>query len=308
MKPRAKAKIKVEGLVPVKQRMKTTPLTKLEKKIVDKYMPIKSDMDLAIELGRTERQIARYRQQYLIQHSDVSMKVKDRNAAIDELHAQADWDSFKRQFSREELITFEQTYAEMMGQFKEVNYTEKEQIYSFINTKIFLQRHGIERMKCQKDMDRIERLLQTEHEKGQDYITAHAEMIMALEQELAAMRNASNSKTREYKDLMDKSQAILKDLKGTREQRIKKAEDSKHNILGLMKFLDEEDNRRAVGVEMMLADAAATVEKGRLIQFHTYMDKSVDKPLLTPDDDELLYSGKAAELDLDLDDTTNNGE
>ena len=171
-----------------------------------------------------------------------------------------------------------------MSQLKEVPYTEREQIFMYITTKIKLQRHNIDAVDAQKQIDRMERLLEAEYSQSEDHVNQNREQITEMENQLAAMRNASNSKTREYKDLMDKAQGMMKDLKVTRDQRIKRAEDSKHNISGLLKWLDEEENRRAVGVEMMLHDAAAEVERARLTELHTYQDKAVDQPILGPEE------------------------
>ncbi len=267
-----------------KSTNKTGVLSNDDKAYIQKFISLKSDAEMGKALNRSETQITRYRKEYMEQNADVSLKGVERIKWIDELHKDTEWENLRKQFTKEELISFENAYAEMMFQFKEVYYTEKEQIFSYITTKIKIVRHNIEVMKSQKDIERMERLLeetyvQLETEKG----SVDKDLLISLEQQLAAAKNASFSKTKEYKELSSQADSIMGKLKGTREQRIKKVEDSKHNILGLLKLLDDQESRQALGVELLLADAAAEQEKKRLTDYHTYADGSVDRPILLPE-------------------------
>jgi chromosome segregation ATPase len=76
---------------------------------------------------------------------------------------------------------------------------------------------------------------------------------------------------------------VLKDLKGTREQRVKNIETGKTSFVGLLKMLQDEDRRAAVGLELAMHQTAEAKELNRLTQLHTYMDGISDQPILTAD-------------------------
>ncbi len=268
---------------------KSGPLSNQEKEYVERFIQLKSDAEIGRAINRAEEQIARFRKEWIARQSQGNVKESDRLQYIDKLHKNYEWENLKKQFTKEELITFENTYAELMCQFEEVYYTEQEQIFSYITIKIKLQRHNIEVMRAQKDIERMERLLEDTYTKIEDEGGGNKEgreLLIGLEQQLAAAKNSSFTRTKEFKDLQDKFDGILKNLKATREQRIQKAEDARHNVIGLLKYLDEQENRKALGVELLLADAAVAQEKKRLTEYHTYLDGSVDKPMLLPEDDD----------------------
>ena len=77
---------------------------------------------------------------------------------------------------------------------------------------------------------------------------------------------------------------MLKDMKATREQRVKRFEDSKSSFGGFMTYLIANPAQtRAYGVEMEQMRMAMEKEKERLSAYHEYEDGIVDQPFLTPD-------------------------
>ena len=77
---------------------------------------------------------------------------------------------------------------------------------------------------------------------------------------------------------------MLKDLKGTREQRIKAIEDSKMTFASLVKKIATSPNYRTnMGVEMEKMRLAMEIEKERLSDYVQYEDGIVDQPFLTPE-------------------------
>ena len=115
------------------------------------------------------------------------------------------------------------------------------------------------------------------HDRDNDYI-------FGLERQIASLRAAQESLSRDYKDLQSKKSIMLKDLKGTREQRIKFLEDSKETFSGWMrKLLTNEDFRNGLGRRMEKMRLAMHKEKERLSEYHIYEDGLGDQPFLTPD-------------------------
>ena len=77
---------------------------------------------------------------------------------------------------------------------------------------------------------------------------------------------------------------MLKDLKATREQRIKRLEDSKQTFIGWVRnLMSNPEVRREMGIEMEKMRLAADIEADRLTEYHKYEDGTIDQPFLTPD-------------------------
>ena len=77
---------------------------------------------------------------------------------------------------------------------------------------------------------------------------------------------------------------MLKEMKGTREQRIKRLEDSKQTFTGWVAHLMQNPAvTQQYGMEMEKMRLAMENEKKRLSVFHKYEDGQVDQPFLTPD-------------------------
>ena len=80
--------------------------------------------------------------------------------------------------------------------------------------------------------------------------------------------------------MLTKKERYLKDLKGTREQRKRVADDAKTNFSMWMRQLDELETREAEGFDMAVQAIAADKARKRLSEFHEYEDGEVDQPLL----------------------------
>ena len=77
---------------------------------------------------------------------------------------------------------------------------------------------------------------------------------------------------------------MLKEMKGTREQRIKRLEESKQSFTSwVASMMQDPERMKAYGIEMEKMRAAMKKEEERLANFHKYEDGTVDQPFLTPD-------------------------
>jgi hypothetical protein len=73
-------------------------------------------------------------------------------------------------------------------------------------------------------------------------------------------------------------------MKGTREQRIKRLEDSKQSFTSwVANLLQSPDLMKKYGIEMEKMRVAMKKEEERLSSFHKYEDGTIDQPLLSPD-------------------------
>ena len=73
-------------------------------------------------------------------------------------------------------------------------------------------------------------------------------------------------------------------MKGTREQRIKRLEDSKQSFTAwVIHLMQNPEVIHKYGVEMEKMRLSMNKEEERLSQFHRYEDGQIDQPFLTPD-------------------------
>ena len=114
-------------------------------------------------------------------------------------------------------------------------------------------------------------------QRDQDYI-------LNLERQLASLRASQEALNRDYRELQTKKAAILREMKGTREQRIKRLEDSKQSFTAWVAHLMQDpETLKRYGIEMEKMRLAMMKEKERLSEFHKYEDGQIDQPFLTPD-------------------------
>jgi len=137
----------------------------------------------------------------------------------------------------------------------------------------------------QESMERV-RVLEAEIdiEKARDSDQQDKEMIFNYERQIASLRAAKESLSREFKDLQTKKASMYKDLKATREQRIEKLENNKQTLSSLVnKILRDPDFYEQEGKALEKMRMAMEQEKERLSDYHEYADGTVDQPFLTPE-------------------------
>ena len=193
------------------------------------------------------------------------------------------WKELKAQFSDEELDLFLYHWKQTIAQFrKDVLATEELQIIDTIKLEILMNRALREQ---QESMERV-RVLEAEIdiEKARDSDQQDKEMIFNLERQIASLRAAKESLSREFKDLQTKKASMYKDLKATREQRIEKLENNKQTLSSLVnKILRDPDFYEQEGKALEKMRMAMEKERERLSDYHQYADGTVDQPFLTPE-------------------------
>ena len=200
-----------------------------------------------------------------------------------ELEERPYWIELEQQFTADELTLFKYHWGRMISQFKDdVFPTEELQVVDVIKLELLMNRC----LKSNKEnIDQItafEGLVATE--KSVDPDQQDRDYIINLERQIASLRAAQESLNRDYRDLQTKKSAMLKEMKGTREQRIKRLEDSKQTFTGWVAHLMQNPHlTEQYGNEMEKMRLAMEQEKNRLRAFHKYEDGLVDQPFLTPD-------------------------
>lgn len=207
---------------------------------------------------------------------------------ISELKKKPYWAELQNQFTKDELEMFQFHWGQMWHQFKDdVFHTEEMQIVDTIKLEILMNRD----LRAQNDNVKQVAELEKEIEKrrrqaGKAGDLEEREMIwkeiINLERQKSVLEASREAISRNFKDLQTKKASMIKDLKGTREQRIKAIEDSKQTFGALLKkIVTDSEFRKSIGLEMEKMRLAADIERSRLSQPHIYNDGVKDQPILT---------------------------
>jgi hypothetical protein len=236
---------------------------------------------IAAHLNRGTAPVQRYiNENRLIPASEQN----DHAVLLQKLHTKTFWSEINRQFDSEsgELQYFEDTWIGLIKQFREdVLPAEELQIKQFITIDILINRSMKERKRHIAETDKLQRFVDAEYDKPEDQ--RDIPKLANLETQLSFARNSIANYTNEYTKLLNEQQKISKDLKATREQRIKRIEDGKSSWVGLIRMLEDEELREKEGREMEILNMSVQNTKNKLNSYHQYADGTLDKPFLTPE-------------------------
>jgi hypothetical protein len=252
-----------------------------EEKFIRDNVKSLSINDISEHLNRSEAPINRYIEENRL----FSSEEKDEQDLLKrKLHSKTFWPEITRQFDEDsgELKYFEDTWVSLVKQFREdVLPAEELQIKQFITIDILINRSMKERKRHIAMTEKLQKEVDKEYEKPEDQ--RDIPKLASNETQLSFARNSIANYTNEYTKLLNEQQKISKDLKATREQRIKRIEDGKSSWAGLIRMLEEEDIREKEGKEMEILRLATDKARTAMETYHNYADGIVDKPFLTPE-------------------------
>lgn len=252
-----------------------------EQKFIKDNFHSLSIQNIAESLNRSVAPIEKFIKKNNILNSDDE---EEHNTLMAKLHAKSFWQEIVRQFDEEsgELEYFENTWINLVKQFREdVLPAEELQIKQFITIDILINRSMKERKRHITETEKLQRTVDKEYELPE--AERDIARLTNLETQLSFARNSIASYTNEYTKLLNEQQKISKDLKATREQRIKRIEDGKSSWVGLIRMLEDEEIREREGREMQIISMATNKAKESLAELHQYQDDGVDPPFLIPE-------------------------
>lgn len=260
--------------------MKIGRLSKSDWEYIDANAENLSPEKIAENLGRTLESVEKYLKKLgksFNKHEAFAVQAEY------DIKSRPYWKELKAQFSDDELELFLYHWKQIIAQFrKDVLATEELQIVDTIKLEVLMNRALREQ---QESMERVRALeAEIELEKARDSDQQDKEMIFNIERQIASLRAAKESLSREFKDLQTKKASMYKDLKATREQRIEKLESNKQTLSSLVnKILRNPEFYEQEGKALEKMRLAMEKEKERLSDYHTYADGTVDQPFLTPE-------------------------
>lgn len=245
---------------------------------------------IAERLNRSEKQVLNY----LTEHSLLPVAAgssepeRETESALVEarhkLRQTMAWKQLKDELDDDELLYFEEKYAQYMTQFREdVLVTEETQIFLVIKLEIMMHRNSKAKRNAAQDIARLSKLRDNFLRKYVDpseMTESDRDYVMGIETQIQACKSAEAAKSTEFIKLEEKHQGLLKDLKATRDQRVSRIESSRETFLGVIKRLQQEDEREFAGRHMELLRSAADKETKRLGSAHKFEDGAEDLPVL----------------------------
>lgn len=195
------------------------------------------------------------------------------------------WKDIKQQFSKSELDTFLYHWSRIVGQFQgDILPTEELQILDAVKLEILMNRALIEQQQSVVHRQRLTEMVEQLHAENRARSPEDRDdaAIYDLEKQISALRMAAEAMSRDYKVHQEKKSAILKELRGTREQRVKDIQNTKKTFETLAtRCMTDHEWVKEKNDEMEKMRLAVEVEKGRLSEYHSYIDNTIDQPLLT---------------------------
>tara|TARA_R110002153_G_scaffold66792_3_gene178209 strand:- start:3105 stop:3911 length:807 start_codon:yes stop_codon:yes gene_type:complete len=193
------------------------------------------------------------------------------------------WRELQAQFSESELELLLYHWKEIVAQFrKDILATEELQIIDVVKLEALMNRALREQQYSMTKIGEFGEMIEFEKRKSTE--DQDREFVFGLERQIATLRAAKESLSREYKDLQTKKSAMYRDLKATREQRIAKLEDNKETFSGLVqKLVRDPEFVEEQNLYMEKMRLAVIKEKERLSDYYEYDDGTVDQPFLTPE-------------------------
>lgn len=257
--------------------MRKGRISKEEERIISRLINTMVPEDIAKELDRDvesiDQFIKRKFRHNLSPEEEATYSLEDRPY----------WSELASQFTEEELKLFKYHWGRIISQFNDdVFPTEELQVIDVIKLEILMNRC----LRSNKDnivqINVYDKMIAAERERDKDQ--QDMDYIFNLERQSASLRASQEALNKDYRELQTKKAAILREMKGTREQRIKRLEDSKQSFTSWVAMLiDNPDKMKQYGIEMEKMRLAMEKERDRLSSYHTYADNTVDQPFLTPD-------------------------
>lgn len=206
--------------------------------------------------------------------SPVSLKAVQYDIETEEF-----WPIILKQFDDEELIIFRYQWNKIYKQFGgDVLPTEELQIIDIIKLEVLMNRNLKEQRDSKTGIEELEHeILITKEQEPVDKM-----WLASLQQQLGFFRTAQTTMGKDYRELLDRKEKQFKAIKGTRNQRLDRIENSNESFLQWMsEIIDNPQRRKQLGIRMEKMRLAVLDEKIRLAAYHKYEDGNVDQPLLS---------------------------
>jgi hypothetical protein len=205
------------------------------------------------------------------------------DATLAALHNSYYWPVLQNQLIGAEVRYFEMAWMALSQQFSQhgIMASDETSIKDLIMHEVHHNRAVTKKTQHIRDIDELEDLIDREMEVDID--ARDVGSLSTWEQQRAALIAAMDSLTNEALEYQKKKDEKLKQLKATRESRLKNAEQSKSNFWALMREMNDPDMLKKwmeYTQKMHLGAEIVRLEWGEMIEFE---DGKYDKPFVSPE-------------------------
>ena len=261
-------------------RKKRGALSTEDMKYIDEFFGSQTVEEIAEHLHRRPPPIQKYVNKKYFTHQNMTEDEEVLVHLREKLSTRPYYTEICAQLTKIELEYFTQLWIEFIHQFREdVLPTEEMQIKQYIVIEVLMNRSMKERKRHIEDLERADKELTKLLKVPLD--NRDVIRIDNLSTQVSFLRNAIGSYTTEHTKLSADAQRISKDLKATREQRIKHIESSKDTWAKYLRALDDEETREREGQEMELMKLAKEKEALKLSEWYKYADGEVGLPIMS---------------------------
>lgn len=261
--------------MPIKRTLKRGILSANDKAYIINQCEKQSPEVIANKLRRPVAIIERYISTL------TGLNLESHDAVAERLTHSPYWAELETQFNESELGYFKKRYVHYMGQFakdEEIPPTEELQVFNLITIEILIHQTLYEQKFSRDDMLRVRSELEQERKAGGD-----KELLYNLESRYETARAASKMYNDRLNNFYAKESSLLKELKSTRDQRIKEIDNNDQNFASFLKTLTTEEGKLRLGEEAEIHVLAMNKEAKRLSAPFKFADGVTDQPLLTPE-------------------------
>lgn len=199
-------------------------------------------------------------------------------ADILNLKKRQDWKTIQKQFSPDELDTFEWHWNNIVRQFRdEIYHTEGMQVINGIKHEILANRMLTDQQKIISMIRELDEEIIKEQSSG----APDTLRISNCERQIASLCGVQEVNNKEYRENSKKLSDTLQQLKATRDQLRSKVEDAKKNFsTWIQRVIEDGDLRRELGINAEKMRLAKYAELKRLSKVHQYANGEFDRPIL----------------------------
>lgn len=258
--------------------MKKGRISKEEEEWIEANYKTKGVQEIAATLDRDPVSVSSFiKRKY-------KYNISGEEQAAYELEERPFWREIENQFSQTELETFKYLWSKIVAQFRDdVVATEELQILDLVKLELLMNRSLSQNRENSSQIEEYQRMSAQERERS-DGSTESRDLIFNLDKQVASLKASQESLNRDYRELQTKKSALLKDMKATREQRVKRLEESKASFTGwVANLMSSPETLKKYGIEMEKMRLSMQKEQERLSAYHKYADGIVDQPMLTPE-------------------------
>jgi len=260
---------------------KSGRLSKSEIEYIDLNLESMSDTEIAAAIERSPDAVAQRRANQPQTTANSQLQ-----SFIVQLRSKHFWTTIKRSLLDSEISDFENGWAALYAQFfhQGVTATDEMMMKDVVIDDIMLHRALEEKRNILQEIKdnevTIERLKMVpianrSQEDVDEAINAHRTVVQ--------LRGAQVDYTKEINDIKRTKDSKFKDLKATRNERLKTVEEAGKNIFAMIKFLDERKQRESEGRMSSLVFEASRRKQLELEENTQFSGGEVDRPWLTPE-------------------------